>query len=301
MDIVEAGGMVESMEVQPFDSEREAEVLQRLLPIKDEQLAPDVRTQIDEIVGMQPDVVVVLAGGVKLKPGRENVEKSELTPDDYETPLFTTGTDNVGLITGARYRGIAAGIIAHATPDAVIQTNSINKNLNIRPVDVVAREVMEMGVSEERIVKEDEGRESQSTFGNVARLIEQLGRHADWKNVAIVTNDYHIERSQVTAGMVIEEAIALGVVEEGFVLDTSKLRYLREDEVTPKFVAGMRRLVARDVQLRMVACEAVITAYDPEFAKDFAAIQAMPEYRMRVSEEARGAEDFRMKRYVRSV
>lgn len=268
----------------------EREVLTRMVPITSERvsLAQERLKPYFEHDGKQPDVIVVLAGGVTT-----NQDQTQ------ESPLFTNGEDNNKMITGAKYRVVAAAIGAQLFPDAKIETNSFNAVSGQRPVDVMAQELSDLGVDPERIVKENAGKESQSTFGNIARLIELMGQNPEWNNVVIVTNEYHIPRTEKIMDLVLAEAVEI----DSATLDTSDrhFRYLQREELTTEFFVGLERIKSGEARLITAPCERIVAEYDSGFAEAYDRISQTPEFAKRLSAERQGIYQLTVGSYSRTI
>lgn len=151
----------------------------------------------EQLQGITPDAFFVLGGGNRQIKDSKGVISYKTSP--YAGKFFPAKTG------GAKARPIATVELSKYYPDAKIVTMSHRpKNLytlteqatvssEIPPfAQILAADMQRAGVAEQRIIQEPA---STSTLTEMMEVMLMSANH-DWKNVAIVTNDYQIERGQ---------------------------------------------------------------------------------------------------------
>jgi uncharacterized SAM-binding protein YcdF (DUF218 family) len=135
---------------------------------------------------MQPNVIVVLAGGIK-----QNPEKIWMSTD------LTESDDRQGA-PGAKLRVHAAAILAGRSPNAVVMASG-GKGYDVpsgvpenRPLlaEILRDELLANGVSQARIILEDKSNTTYQQLGELQKAI--IAQR--WTDVVIVTNRWHMTR-----------------------------------------------------------------------------------------------------------
>ena len=141
--------------------------------------------------GEKPDAIFVLGGGNRrVKDSRGKVS--------YKTSPYK-GEYFPAQIGGAKARPIAALELSGYYPDAKIVTMShtpkklFYSDSEIIPslAQVMAEELVQNGINRDKIIEKPE---PTSTLTELMEVIK-ISAENKWKNVAVVTNNYHIERA----------------------------------------------------------------------------------------------------------
>lgn len=163
----------------------------------------------------------------------------------------------------------------------------------------MAYELSELGVAPERIVKETIGKESQSTFGNIARLIELMGKNPSWNSIIILTNEYHIPRTSKIIDLILEEAAKISTSLRSDTVEP--LKYIFRDELTDEFFAGLKRIASGEACLHVTPCEHILSSYDDDFSDAYRKISGTPEFAKRVAAERQGVYQLAAGSYSRTI
>jgi hypothetical protein len=214
-----------------------------------------------ELQGIEPDVLFIHSAGI-----RRSAATGAWRSVEWGHP------GDLGLHTGARTRVLAGAEFARIFPNVPIVANSYNRNSADEPTmaSVVAQELVDRGVDEDNIILEEE------SFSTITQYIEllKLAKEYDWKNVAIMGNEYYKERL---------EAIFTHLPE---IVDDQSIQELWLD-----FHESGRTLVVMD-------CEPVLRAMDPHYVNYLDNVYSQPYYREMQQKEAQGLEDINNGRYI---
>lgn len=149
-----------------------------------------------ELAGITPDALFVLGGGNREITDSKGRKSFKTSP--YKGKFFPQKTG------GAKARPIAVAELGEYYPDAVIVTMSHRprhlfqlEEQTIEPADFPAfAKVLHQDLQRLRVGNEIiENPASCSTFTEIIEIIKFCAEH-QWQNVAVVTNDYQIERAQ---------------------------------------------------------------------------------------------------------
>jgi hypothetical protein len=160
----------------------------------------------EQLQGITPEAFFVLGGGNrKIEDSKGNIS--------YKTSPYT-GKFFPAKTGGAKARPIATVELSKYYPDAKIVTMShrpktlytlteqATVSAEIPPfAQILAADIQRAGVAEQRIIQEPA---STSTLTEMMEVILMSANH-DWKNVAIITNDYQIERGQKIVALLKDE------------------------------------------------------------------------------------------------
>src|SRR5581483_10891125 len=97
------------------------------------------------------------------------------------------------LISGGKARSLAAAELAEAFPDAQIVTLSKTKEDQPAHSAVIAGEIAKKGVEKQRITEDPESYSALTELMEIIKLIHQRG----WKQVALICNEYQIDRPKL--------------------------------------------------------------------------------------------------------
>ena len=132
-----------------------------------------------------PEAIFILSGGTEYN-------KSQ----GYHSPSYTE-VDFTGLVSGGKYRVIAAAEIAKyfdkiklVTTGKLVTHGQINKKNFPSDARVMADELLSLGVQKNRIILEED---STSTSGELLEMIK-LAWHKGWKRVSVLSSGWHIPR-----------------------------------------------------------------------------------------------------------
>jgi len=182
------------------------------------------------------DAIRVLAGGTaQLEDG------SWVSPDYSET-------DNNGLASGATARVVATAVIGFVNNDVKIEVGSHYRgDTQPSPSHVMAEELVHLGIDDTRI-KQD--RDSFDTVSEIARFLDEAIRN-DWKNINIVTNEYHIPRINAF-------------------LDSNNLEWLTTDEeLTLNLRRALSMIKTGELNVKIIAAENVVKDFDEDIYDEF--------------------------------
>jgi uncharacterized SAM-binding protein YcdF (DUF218 family) len=149
------------------------------------------------LAGTNPEAFFVLGGGNREISDSKGKKSYKTSP--YKGKFFPEK------ISGAKARPIAAVELSQFYPSAMIVAMSHRpKNLfqlaeqtaqpNEYPAfaQVLSQDLQRAGVDEQRIIKKPQ---STSTLSEIMEVVK-ISAQNDWRNVAVITNDYQIERAQ---------------------------------------------------------------------------------------------------------
>jgi uncharacterized SAM-binding protein YcdF (DUF218 family) len=164
--------------------------------VKIDQSVPKDDYYSKELQGINPEAFFVLGGGNR--EVRDSKGKISYRTSPYKGKFFP---EKMG---GAKARPIAMVELAKFYPDAKIVTMSHRPNYLFQLAEqtaqskamppfsqVLAEEIERWGVEGQRIIQESE---STSTLTEMMEIIK-ISAVNDWRNVAVVTNGYQIERA----------------------------------------------------------------------------------------------------------
>ncbi len=156
----------------------------------------------EQLQGVNPEAFFVLGGGNREVTDSRGRKSHKTSP--YRGKFFPEKTG------GAKARPIAAVELSHFYPNAKIVTMSHRPNnlfqlaqQKTQPTDhpsfarVLSDDIQRAGVDRDRII---ENPDSTSTLTEIMEVI-RLSTQNDWQNVAVITNDYQIERAQKIIGI----------------------------------------------------------------------------------------------------
>ncbi|MDP3772205.1 MAG: YdcF family protein [bacterium] len=210
------------------------------------------------------DVVCVLGGGIVPRKMRGGEVRR------YQSTAYSH-RDRNELLGGGKARIIAAAhLLTHYFSYAVAVTVG-NQIVNGRAVEahVLAEELVRYGVSAGRIIREDKSANTLQTMDEIVVLIERYG----WKDVLMITNEYHVPRAKLSFNQ------------------PSK-------EVAPGVGIAWRR-VSSLVNVSFVSAESVLLRRSPEhYTPLIERAKASLAYQDRVAAEERGVEKLMFGGYV---
>lgn len=146
---------------------------------------PEVKDAIlSELNGNNPDVIVILNGGIRKNNKGEWGSVAWNSPDEH------------GLHTGSKIRVIAATEVANIFPNLPIVTTDRDQRKNdgeVTPTmaSVLKKELIKRGIGPDRIILEEE---SAGTINQYIELLK-MAKEYDWKSFAILINEYYEPRA----------------------------------------------------------------------------------------------------------
>lgn len=214
--------------------------------------------------GVQPDAVVILSADIVEAPERTIGYKSGSYAD----------LDVRDLLSGAKARVIAGAEASKYFQDAEIVTDTRDRDLSRgRPTHaaVYADELRRLGVDQSRIVMEEE------SVNTIEELIEtiKMAEQRNWKEVALISNDYHVPR--------IRELYAR-------LEDFAQAHDTEFWNAYTAFQIGNR-------SLQVVSAEDILPVRNPRYSRLIQEVHSLPEYGARVRAEQKGIEDLRNNKY----
>lgn len=218
--------------------------------------------RIKELFIAKPDVISILSGGVTVTKAPREVK--------YRTAGYLD-RDEKHLATGGRVRIIAGAYAAHAFPHTFLLTNSgVPDNFPDGPTEAAlnASELRELGVPSSQILSQDQSFSTAQELLALAKLVTERG----WENIAIISNDYHLERVKET--LIHLEALAP-----------------RE----PHVHSAIRNL--QNKHIMFIGAEKMLSMINPHYAQLFKRVESSPLFLERIAAEKRGIQALREKRY----
>ncbi len=130
------------------------------------------------------DTIIVVIGGGLIK---------DKATGQWRTTNYTEG-DNFG-IDGSRLRVEAAGYLYKNNPQTIILASGGKGQLKSIPgvstvAQTVKNELVQLGVPERKIIKEDRSGNSYQQLLKLAKLVQQN----NWRHLALLSNKYHLPR-----------------------------------------------------------------------------------------------------------
>lgn len=254
----------------------------------------------EQLQGVIPEVFFVLGGGIR------EITNSKGTVS-YKTSSYK-GLYFPEKIGGAKARPIATVELSKYYPDAKIVTMSHRPNylsqfseLAIRFTNsptfahVLSDELQKAGVNENRIITKPE---STSTLTEIMEVVK-LSAQRDWQNVAIVTNEYFIERTQTILDLLKDgyKRTELGeqlqfLFDPGEETDAFKNNW-------EKLEQGLAKFQDRNVRAVFVSAENVLRKRSPHYETLISKLMKLDGYQNVLKQEktgndsiARGNHDF---------
>ncbi|MFA6587667.1 MAG: YdcF family protein [Patescibacteria group bacterium] len=165
---------------------------------------------------------------------------------------------------GGKARVIAAAEIGKYFPESKLISNSHSRDSE-KPTHaaVIAEELQSAGIPAERIVQEEE---SIDTYSEIAELLKMIEANK-WKNISVVTSDYHIPRAEK-----LYEHLAEISQQDSDII--AALQYCKDNEIKINFIAAETILPFRSKRYESIITQAKETE----------------EYKKRVEFEAEGVD-----------
>lgn len=201
---------------------------------------------IEGAITKDPDAIFILSGGI--------VAKDEGRTQQFKSPSYKEKDEN-GLITGGKARVIAAAEISKKFPEAKIITTSKDARESGRPThaEVMAEELQKLGIHPETIIKEEKSKDTLTELREMIKMIQQN----NWKNVDVITNEYHISRVEAMLDVLLSE--------------TEKEKPL----------------------IQLISAEKILETKSSHYKKLFDKVRQTDGYRLRIEREQKGVEDFK--------
>ncbi len=223
-----------------------------------------------ELCEGSPDALYILSASL-LKKGK--VER------------ITTGSyadENLhGTMNGGRARDIALAELQHSFPESpVVAATWIKKEGPKSYARLTAEYLKNKGVSEDKIILQEK---SYSTFTELIELIKLIVEK-DWKHVAVVTNEFQIERAQAMLEHIHELHDPNG--------------YWQQPEVQN---ALEKFLNAKDVKVTFVSAEKVLPLIDSRYIKVIDEARKLPLWEETIKLENEGARQIRDGEYWKNL
>lgn len=212
-----------------------------------------------ELLGTKPDAIFILSGGISRKGTNEEL---------LWKPTSYASEDHMGLFGGGKARVLAAAKVAPFFPETRIVVNSSVAKPG-KPIEfhskVYADELMKAGVPNEQIILQTE---SNNTATELLMLMK-LSKENDWKEVVVLTNDYHVPR---------------------VVLMFDNLGQIISNEIAPD-LPELKESFLRNTRVRFVAAEDVLSVVSPHYQRLIARAQEGESFRRRLQAESNGIDD----------
>lgn len=198
-----------------------------------------------------PDSIAILSGGIK-KHIREEGEM--YLPTSYKDGL------------GGKGRIIAASKLAEVFPNSPLLTLSHVDPTVPSQAEIYHQELVRQGIDTSRIIKDPD---AYNTFSELVAIQRQAQLNA-WKNVIVVTNNYHLPRTS----------------------------YMLEhfEDLARRFQLT-EPLQPHTLTLRLVGAEDILTAFSPHYTSLIDAWMKTPSYAKLVELEEKGLQDLQTNTY----
>lgn len=213
-----------------------------------------------------PEAIVILSGGTEYSK-----ELGYYSPD-YDEPDFT------GLASGSIYRIEAAAEAGKYFPDIIfITTGKMISHGNPKkehfPNDarVLADELLDRGISENRIILEEK---SVSTLSELVEMIK-ISRKKGWHRISIMTNRWHAPRVKL-------------MYEK---LETIEGLCNSEEE------AMIKEFKQSGAEVKIIGAEDITDNINSEYRDKMKEIEQRDSYKERLESEQKGIEDLKANRY----
>lgn len=199
-----------------------------------------LKNEVVQLIGGEPQILFLMSGGIAPVVDKEGNVKRLRATTIFDGD-FADG--NAYGYLGGVYRMLAAAEMAKLFPNAPIITNSIDNQTKTSHAKVYAKQLEKHGVDPKRITLQEKSRSTRDEFKEMVMMAVDN----DWKGpIAMVTNDYHIERSVVTF-------VKLGTLLGNY---------------DPEFRQILNEFYARDIKVLFVSAEKVLGIVNPKY-KDF--------------------------------
>jgi len=167
---------------------------------------------------MTPDAIIILSGGAVVHEKEGRIE--------WRTTTYCE-SDGFGTL-GGRDRVEAGAMLAQKYPDAYLVTTS-HRPTNEPPTlaQIYADELVDLGVSRERILEE----ERSTTTETAVRWTVELAREKGWQHLIFVSSGYHLSRVAAFYELTGASATADFVSSESVLTDTDPAFATRFAEV----------------------------------------------------------------------
>src|SRR3989344_1923662 len=222
------------------------------------------REKMEKIFQHQkPDAIAVFSMDIVATRGRE----------DFKSGSYAD-LDARGFISGGKANVVAAAEVAKYFPEATIVTDTRDRDASRnRPThaSVYASEIQRLGVPKERILMEEN---SVNTIEELVEIIKMAVQH-DWHNVAIIRNDFCVERTREML--------------------TQLPSLAKPDD--HEFVEAFRKFNDSGRKITFVTAEDILLVRNPRYARLLEKVRDTPAYKKRVGAEAQGLSDLRNSRY----
>lgn len=213
-----------------------------------------------------PEAIVILSGGTEYSK-----ELGYYSPD-YDEPDFT------GLASGSIYRIEAVAEVGKYFPDIIFVTTGKmishgNPEKEHFPNDarVLADELLDRGISENRIILEEK---SVSTLSELVEMIK-ISRKKGWHQISIMTNRWHAPRVK---------------------LMYEKLETI-EGLCNEEEAAKIREFKNSGVEVKVIAAEDITDNINSGYRDEMKEIEQRDSYKERLESEQKGIEDLKAGRY----
>jgi len=140
------------------------------------------REQYEQLCGGAPDAFFVLGGGVV-----KNTKTGEPKSGSYRD------NDTHNLLSGSKARVVAAAELHQYFPEAAVVANSSLKNEKTSNAQLFAKEMIERGVDESKVILQQN---SYNTFTEMLELVRMIVDN-NWKHAVVVTNEFQIPRARI--------------------------------------------------------------------------------------------------------
>lgn len=152
------------------------------------------KESLRQMIGGEPEVLFLMSGGIaprKASPSERSI--GEFKPTTIADPDLHDGS-TYGYLGGI-YRALATERLANLFPNASIITNSRDPKTHASHAEVYKELLLRRGINGNRITTQEK---SENTRGEFKEMIA-MSLDKNWNGpIAMLTNDYHIERSTLT-------------------------------------------------------------------------------------------------------
>ena len=222
------------------------------------------RGKMEEIFQHQkPDAIAVFSMDIVAARGREDFKSASYADLDVR-----------GLVSGGKADVVAAAEVAKCFPEAMIVTDTRDRDASHnRPThaSVYASEIQRLGVPREHILMEEN---SVNTIEELAAIIKMAVNH-NWHSVAIILNDFHVERTREMLAQLPSLA--------------------KPDDY--EFAEAFRKFNDGGGKIVFIKAEDILLVRNPRYARLLEKVRETPAYKKRVEAETQGLRDLREGKY----
>jgi len=200
---------------------------------------------------------------------RETPQKDRHRPTSYKD------TDAHGFLAGGHARVIAAAEIGKHFPEVKLITTSYYQPDKPIHAEVYARELEQLSIPKNQIELE---KKSTSTLTSLIEMVK-LAKNHEWKEMSILTNDFHVPRTQEMYHQLKNLAESLNLVDEEF---SKAWDYFKKE-------GGLK--------ISFITAEEILPLRDHRYKAIIEKVKKTETYKKRVKSEEKGLKQLKEETY----